>query len=296
MLILVLRFANTGTYSFKYDEHVCSLSTKLPDNIEIKKARPLNLTIIVGCDKRKTMGKNLYDLESQVETFHWWFVVRRRFLKSILSSIHLPSKIVTLDIGCGVGSNLRTLLSAGLNVIGIDRSVYALSLARKKNKFLLINGDLNNLPIRPKSVGLIIAADVLEHLDNDINGIHSLYHALENGGTLILTVPAFHFLWGIQDIVAGHKRRYTKQEILNKLRNAGFKILRSSYFNFFLFFPILLIRRTIHLLGLRIESENEINSPFVNFFLQAIFSLEPYILKYFSFPFGVSIFCIAIKK
>jgi hypothetical protein len=97
-------------------------------------------------------------------------------------------------------------------------------------------------------------------------------------------------------VVTGHKRRYSRKEILIKLRRGGFEILRSSYFNFFLFLPILLARRLISLLGLKIKSENEINSALINAFLKAIFSLELYILKYFSFPFGVSIFCIARKK
>jgi SAM-dependent methyltransferase len=156
-------------------------------------------------------------------------------------------------------------------------------------------GDLNELPIKTNSVGLIIAMDILEHIEDDANGIIESYRVLNKGGTLILTVPAFKFLWGIQDIVTRHKRRYSRREIVNKLRKRGFVILKSSYFNFFLFFPILIARRTIHLSGLKIESENQINFPLINFFLKAIFSLELHVLKYFSFPFGVSIFCIAKK-
>jgi SAM-dependent methyltransferase len=236
-----------------------------------------------------------YDIEWEVERFHWWFTVRRKLLKSILSSIHLQPEWITIDIGCGTGANLRILQSVGLKAIGLDRSIYALSLLQKKSKSPLINGDLNQLPIRPNSVGLIVAADVLEHLDDDAAGIRSFYQALHKGGLLILTVPAFKFLWGIQDVVTGHKRRYSKQEILFNLKKGGFEILRSSYFNFFFFFPIFLARRIIHILGLKIKSENKINSPVMNSFLKAIFSLEPWLLNYFSFPFGVSIFCIARK-
>lgn len=237
-----------------------------------------------------------YDIELKVESFHWWFAIRRKLLKSLLSSLNVTKDCITLDIGCGTGANLKILGSTGFNVVGIDRSIYALSLTSKKLNFPLINGDLNKLPVRPESVGLIVAMDVLEHLENDMNGIHEFYQALKGGGLLILTVPAFKSLWGIQDVVTGHKRRYSLKEISNKLRLGGFDILRSSYFNFFLFFPIFLGRRMIHLLGLKIDSENKINSPMLNFFLKAIFSLEPYILRYYSFPFGVSTFCIAKKR
>jgi len=96
--------------------------------------------------------------------------------------------------------------------------------------------------------------------------------------------------------VTGHYRRYRRKEIVEKLSLAGFDILKSSYFNFFLFFPILMGRRLIRLFGLKIESENKINFPLLNSLLKAIFSLEPPILKYVSFPFGVSILCIARKK
>ena len=247
---------------------------------------------------KSRIRKNLtpYDVESRVESFHWWFVGRRKLLKSILSFIDVPIDCLTLDIGCGTGSNLRALVSAGLYAIGLDRSIYALTLVRSKEAFTLLGGDLNNLPIKTKSVGVIIAMDILEHLEDDSNGISECYRALSEGGLLILTVPAFKFLWGIQDVVTGHKRRYSKREIKNKLRRAGYDILRSSYFNFFLFFPILITRRMIHLLRLNIRSENEVNSPLINFFLKAIFSLEIQGLKLFSFPFGVSIFCIARKK
>lgn len=241
--------------------------------------------------------KNItYDVESKVESFHWWFVVRRKLLKSLLSSLDLNRNCITLDIGCGTGSNFKILRALGFNVIGLDQSIYALSLIKKKINFLLINGDLNKLPTQSNSTGIIIAMDILEHLEDDSNGIKEICRTLKKGGILILTVPAFGFLWGIQDVVTGHKRRYSKREILKKLKQEGFEILRSSYFNFFLFFPIFFARRVIHLLGLRVASENEINFPLINFFLRIIFSLEPYILRYFSFPFGVSIFCIARKR
>jgi len=248
-------------------------------------------------NKSKTRNNpTSYEVEAKVESFHWWFVVRRKLLKSILLSVNVPINSLTIDIGCGTGSNLSTLVSTGLHVIGLDRSVYALHFVRRKGGFPLLSGDLSYLPIKTRSVGLIIAMDIFEHLEEDAEGIFESYRVLSKGGILILTVPAFRFLWGIQDVVTGHKKRYSKKEITNKLKEAGFEILKSSYFNFFLFFPILIARRSMHLLGLTIRSENEVNFPLLNFFLKTIFSMEPHVLKYFSFPFGVSIYCIAKKS
>ncbi len=236
-----------------------------------------------------------YDIEWQVENYHWWFSVRRKILGDLLTSIKIPSKELAIDIGCGVGSNLNVLSSKGIHAIGLDHSLYALSLVKRRLKLPLINGDLSKLPLRSNSIGLIVAMDVLEHLDNDANGISEFYRVLKKGGDLILTVPAFKSLWGIQDVVTGHKRRYSKKEIMHKLSQVGFIVSGSSYFNFFLFLPILGARHMIRLFRLKIKSENQINFPLLNFFLKTIFSLELYVLKYFSFPFGVSIFCVARK-
>lgn len=242
-------------------------------------------------DKNRTP----YDIESNVEGFHWWFVVRRKLLRSVLSSIKVPQNRIALEVGCGTGANLRVLESAGVFGIGLDQSLYALNLIKKKENPPLLAGDLNYLPMKTKSIGLIIAMDVFEHLDHDENGMSECYRVLNNGGVLFLTVPAFRSLWGIQDDTTGHQRRYSKKEMMNKLKQEGFDILRSSYFNFFLFFPILITRRIIRLLKFRIESENKMNHPFINVLLKTIFSLEPYLLRYISFPFGVSIFCVARK-
>jgi ubiquinone/menaquinone biosynthesis C-methylase UbiE len=247
---------------------------------------------------RCKMEKNRtpYDIETRVESFHWWFVVRRKLLRSILVSLKIPKNSVALEVGCGTGSNLRVLVTAGLEPIGLDRSIYALTLVQNKENSPLLAGDLNDLPLKAKSIGLIIAMDILEHLDDDTRGIDESYRVLKENGLLILTVPAFKFLWGIQDRVTGHKRRYMRKQIVNRLKGMGFEILKSSYFNFFLFFPILIARWMIRLFRLQIESENEINSPLINHLLKALFSMEIHALKYVSFPFGVSIFCIARKR
>ncbi len=245
---------------------------------------------------KKEENRTPYDIETRVERFHWWFVGRRELLRSILMSLKISKSSLALEVGCGTGANLSTLGSAGLYGVGLDRSTYALTLVRSKNELPLLAGDINNLPFKTKSVGLIIAMDILEHLDDDRSGINESYRILKRNGLLILTVPAFKFLWGIQDRVTGHKRRYTKKQIVNRLKEMEFDILKSSYFNFFLFFPILLARWTIRFFDLKIESENEINSPLINLLLKTLFSLEVHFLKYFSFPFGVSILCIARKR
>ena len=243
------------------------------------------------------MKKITYDIEYNLERTHWWFTGRRILLGALLSSLKIDQKSLAVDVGCGVGSNILLLNSLGFRVVGVDSEIYGLSLAQKNlPKVPFVNADLMMLPFKTNSIGLILALDVLEHLDEDLIGIKEVYRTLKPGGKVIFTAPAFRFLWGIQDEVGMHKRRYLKKELNRKIKDQGFRVLKSSYFNFFLFFPIFLARRLIHLSGLKVESENKINSPIINSFLKTIFSLESYVLRCFSFPFGVSIFCIARKS
>jgi SAM-dependent methyltransferase len=241
------------------------------------------------------MKKATYDIESNLEKSHWWFAGRRRLFKTLLSSLMIHNGSTVLDVGCGVGSNLPLLKSMGFKVIGIDSEIYSLFFTKKTSGVPLLNADLLTLPIKSNSVGLIIATDILEHLEKDVMGIKEIYRVLGRMGKVIITVPAFQALWGTQDIVGMHKRRYSKKELTQKIEQEGFTILKSSYFNFILFFPILLARWFIRFWGLDIESENKINHPLINNFFKTIFSLEPYLLRYISFPFGVSIFCVARK-
>ena len=242
------------------------------------------------------MKKITYDIEWTIERFHWWFIGRRKLLEFLIRSSGIEQGSSVVDVGCGVGSNLAFLKSMGFEVIGVDFKSYGLSFAKKSSSEVsLVNGDLINLPLKSSSVGLFVATDILEHLDEDTLGIKEIYRTLKPNGKAIFTVPAFNFLWGVQDVVGMHKRRYSRRRLIAAIEQEGFKVLRSSYFNFFLFFPIFLTRRIIDILGLRIDSENKINFSLINFYFKVIFSLEPYILKYFSFPFGVSVFCIARK-
>ena len=161
--------------------------------------------------KSKIMEESPYGIEWKVENFHWWFVVRRRLLKSLLSSIHLSSKCVTLDIGCSVGSNLRIFKSANLNIIGLDRSLYAISLARKRFKFDFINGDMNQLSIKPQSVGLIVAGSAnLKAIDTVVVGLGTVLQAIL-ANIVVFIAPAV--------IVVGLKAVYS----LAKAAEAGKK-------------------------------------------------------------------------
>ena len=242
------------------------------------------------------MKRITYEIESDIERSHWWFIGRRALLHMLLSFPDGSSPSSLVDVGCGVGSNLMLFDSMGYHVIGLDSEIYSLSYAKKRHVAIsLINGDLLTLPFKTDSIDLIIATDILEHLPEDTLGIREIHRTLKRDGRVLFTVPAFQFLWGTQEVAGMHQRRYSKEELLKKIEEQGFRVIRSSYFNFLLFFPILLVRWAVRCLDLTIQSENRINFPLMNSILKQIFSLEPHLLRHVSFPFGVSIFCIAQK-
>jgi len=140
-----------------------------------------------------------------------------------------------------------------------------------------------------------MALDLLEHLDDDVQALREFARLLKPGGSLVLFVPAFNFLWGLQDKVSHHRRRYTAGELEQKLKSVGFSIDRLTYANMFLFPLIWMGRLLLRLSGNRIKgtSENDLHPGWSNGLLQAIFAAERPLLHYANLPFGVSLFCIA---
>src|SRR5205085_145464 len=106
-------------------------------------------------------------------------------------------------------------------------------------------------------------------------------------------VPAFMFLWGVQDDISHHRIRYTKKQIVECVKQTGFEIERATYANITFFPPILAGRAFMKLTGIRPESENNITISALNGFLGKLFGAERFWLKKFNFPFGVSIVVVA---
>jgi SAM-dependent methyltransferase len=152
------------------------------------------------------------------------------------------------------------------------------------------------LPFEDESFDVVTALDVVEHLDDDVAGLKEMFRVLKKGGKTLIFVPAFMWLWGVQDDISNHRIRYTKRQIVERLEKAGFKIERATYANITFFAPILAGRTLMKLTGVKPESENNINVSALNGFLGKIFSAEKYWLNKFGFPFGVSIVITAKKN
>lgn len=180
------------------------------------------------------------------------------------------------------------------NLFGVDISEKAISSSKKKgltNTFLM---DAQNITLEEK-FDIIVASDCLEHLENDEKALSNWKTILHKNGKLFVFVPAFMGLWSYHDAINMHFRRYTKNELRSKIENENLKIIKSSYWNFFLFVPVYILREISSLFNKNKSGENDIkigNLVINKLFLQLII-FENKLLKRINFPFGVSTFCIA---
>src|SRR2546427_5163895 len=243
----------------------------------------------------REMQEHTYSIMYEVEGKHWWFVGRRKIIAGFVENIcrdigKRRSRI--LDVGCGTGANLQMLANFGV-AEGVDVSKEALDFCRARGLSKVKQGAAEALPYEDASFDLVTGLDVVEHLDDDIAGLKEMRRVLRPRGRALFFVPAFMFLWGVQDDISHHRRRYTLKELAQKLREAGLTVERMTYANISFFLPILMGRLLMRLTGIRPSSENNITIGGLNGVLGRIFGCEGWWLQHLSFPFGVSIVCVA---
>lgn len=245
------------------------------------------------------MKKEMYSHIQNVEQAHWWYVARRKIIFDWVFRMLADSPAPrVLDMGCGTGFNVEYLRDNGYSrVVGLDFSTEALILCQSRNLPYLVCGDGTRSPLRDESFDVIMALDLIEHLDDDVQTLRECARLLRPNGSLVIFVPAFSFLWSLQDEVSYHCRRYTVGELGQKLETVGLSIHKLTYANAFLFPLIWAGRIVLRLSGYDIQgtSENDLHPNWSNGLLQAIFAAERPLLRYVSFPFGVSLFGIAKK-
>jgi SAM-dependent methyltransferase len=248
-----------------------------------------------------TLKKEFYSLYYKLEDKHWWFIGRRHTFLKMLDK-YLPEaprgrQKRILDVGCGTGTFLKYLSRYG-DPLGVDLDEKAIAFCQKRGVGPVQKIDSFPLPFEDNSFDLVTMLDVLEHIDDDQGTLRDIYRVLRPGGVLMVAVPAYRFLWGPQDEISHHKRRYIAPEIRRLLKQAGFRVLRLSYFNTLLFPIISLVRLLRPYLPRTFQVQSDCNitrlGP-INRILAGIFALEAPIVKHVSLPFGVSILGLASK-
>ncbi len=230
------------------------------------------------------------------EDTHWWFVARRRIVKKILDRYlgrEAPANI--LELGCGTGGNLQMLSQYG-TLCAMELDDRARHMANSRHVCPVVKGRLpDDIPFS-QGFDLLCMLDVLEHIDDDLGALQSLRKLCNHNGLVVITVPAYGFLWSAHDVACHHKRRYTKSHLAELVTNAGYKVKYATYFNTLLFPVIAIIRLMNKLTGRNGGSDARLPPESLNRILTGIFSFERALLPTLSLPVGVSILLLAEKK
>jgi SAM-dependent methyltransferase len=240
-----------------------------------------------------------YELKYHVqEEKHWWFESRRNIIINLLKKTDRNSTI--LEIGCSGGQLIQALNRRGFkNVQGIDISQQAIDLCRQKDIHDVFVMDGSKPAFGDGQFDIVIASDVLEHIEDEQKALKEWNRILKPAGKLIVFVPAFKILWSKHDEANHHYRRYSKLDLIRVLEKAQFEIDRSSYWNFILFFPTSLVRlvqRIVSKYGQKSGDQLVELNRVANKVLVYLVKTENILLKVLNFPVGISVFATASKK
>jgi SAM-dependent methyltransferase len=185
-----------------------------------------------------------YELQThRVEDRHWWYRGRRSVLERIIDDLRLPARARILDAGCGSGRNMVALARHGV-VTGVELSQTSAARAAERRVGEVIEGSVLSMPLESASFDLAVCLDVIEHLEDDLAALRELRRVIAPGGALLVTVPAYQWLWSGHDVVNHHHRRYTRRSLRRVAEQAGWETVRTTYFNSLLL-PVAIVLRVL---------------------------------------------------
>lgn len=238
---------------------------------------------------RSDLYKDLYVQEEK----HWWHISKRNVVERMLCSfLSKKKKIQILDVGCGAGKNMDMLSRFG-KVWGLDKSKTALSFCRKRGFRQLAIGKAADTGFPNVFFDVITMLDLLEHTDENTT-LREAHRILKPGGIMIITVPAYQWLWSAWDEVLKHKKRYTKRSLETILKHHKFTIVRSSYMYSFLVLPVFIFRR-FKSQKKSYNSDFSSNPSLINFLSTVLSNTERYFIMRGWIPFGTSLILVCKK-
>ena len=246
-------------------------------------------------EERKTVNTEEYARMRAVEDAHWWYRGLHALVHRALER-HAPMAARIVDIGCGTGG-MASRLPGYRVVAALDFNPSALAFCRARGIGRLVRGDGSALPIATGSADVALVLDVLYHKNVAEPGrvLRELRRVLVPGGVVVINVPAYQWLYSSHDVAVQTGRRFTRGQINELLREAGFDVIESSYWNTALF-PAICAVRLLRRWVPPGASDVKAGNPIINRLLGALLALERACMRCCSLPFGVSVFVVARRR
>lgn len=248
------------------------------------------------------MERRMYEDTARFQDRHWYFVGMREIVLALFGSWGSGRSLRILDLGCGTGQYLPWLSRLG-RVVGVDSAPEALTYCSRNGGAgsLIIQADVRRLPFRSQSFDLVWASSILEHLQEDGSSLREGVRVLKPGGRVMISVPAHRFLWGHNDELAHHWRRYSRGEVEKLCRDCGLRIIRITNYGTTPMPLAWLVRKIKNYFGhfspgLKNISDFRLASfPDLRFFFLSVLRLEKRGLRRVNLPFGLMLYVLAEK-
>jgi SAM-dependent methyltransferase len=232
----------------------------------------------------------------RTETDYWWFVNKRLLVRRLIER-YAPSKGVLLEAGCGGGLFASEMTQGGWRVIASDLAPDAAAFARSfgVRDALAFDADAG-WPLADRAVDLVVMLDMLEHVRDDAAALREAWRVLRPGGTVVLTVPAYAFLFSSWDEYNAHFRRYTAGSLHASARQAGFEVRHITYWNAVSLLPAIALRLKDRLFHVQYQAlEFPKVAPWANRLLQVYGRIECAWLRRFRLCAGLSVLAVLHK-
>ena len=240
------------------------------------------------------MSPEAYLEMAETEVEHWWFRGRRDVLCSVLRELGLAPRARVLEVGSGTGGNLDILAQFGsVSGLEMDSSALAMSVERTGGRFDLRLGCCpDDVPFQDAAFDLVCFFDCLEHISDDAGSLRRMHALLAPGGSIVVTVPAYQWLWSAHDEFLHHRRRYDRASLTRCAQAAGYRVERVTYFNTLLFPLAVAARWCDRLLRRGRSSGDAVPAEPLNAALYGIFKSEASWLAHHGLPFGISLLAV----
>lgn len=228
---------------------------------------------------------------AQLERWHFWFVPRRALIRRLLGRYLRRESGPILDIGCGTGLLLEELTRERFSTVGLDLRPEGLTATKRSlPESQLVQGDATRLPFLSEGFAGVLLLDVLEHVD-DRALLGEVRRVLRPGGVLLATAPAMPWLWSHRDEAAGHRRRYTRRQLEDVLRDCQLVPEEMRYYQCLLF-PFLFMARVAGRRSPRPRDLEERPPSVLNTVLTGINRLETRLGDFVRWPLGSSLVAV----